>query len=375
MRPEIALGVRLLLHDRRRLFAMAASIAVGVVIMFVELGLFQAILDAQALVARLTRGELMVMNQARVDLHRWDTIPAFELAQIAAVPGVAAVIPVYEDHVGVTDPDGRRVRRIILFAFPPDTLPLAIGDPKTISAELRGSNGLLFDARSRPIFGKIKPHMNIDIDRAPVEVTGLVEMGPDIVNDGAVFMSEGEWRGQRPNASPIMGVIRLSPGARLDEVRRAIYAQTAPDIVVLTPGEAAWREAMATLKAAPIGVLFGVGVLAGLVIGAVNAYQVLFASVNDQLKQFATLKAIGFSDAFLHRVVMAEAMALSAAGFAVGLIAAMLLDAYVAALTRLPVGAHPLTGALVAAGTLAACVMAGRLALRRVDAADPASLY
>jgi putative ABC transport system permease protein len=375
MRPDVELGLRLLVHDKRRLLAISASIAVGVIIMFVEFGLLQGILDSQALVARATRGDLMVMNSARVDLHRWDAIDRVELAQITAVRGVASVIPVYEDHVGFTDPDDKRVRRMIVYAFSPDTLPLAIGDPRKISAALRGSNGFLFDARSRPIFGRIRPGMNIDVDEWPLTVSGLASMGPDIVNDGNIFVSEGTWLARKPDANPIMGVVRLAPGASVEAVRQRIYAQTPSDIVALTPAEAAQRETLATLKAAPIGLLFGIGVIAGMVIGAINGYQVLYTEVSDHMAQYATLKAMGVSDRFLHGAILAQAMALSGVGFALGLPTAILIELYVAHLTKLPVQPHLLTGLLVAAATVASCVVAGRLATRRVDVADPASLY
>ncbi len=375
MRPDLELGLRLLLHDKRRLLAISASIAVGVVIMFVEFGLLQGILDSQALVARATRGDLMVMNRSRIDLHRWDAINRFELAQIAAVPGVASVIPVYEDHVGLTDPDDKRVRRMIVFAFPPDTLPLAIGDPRQVSAALRASDGFLFDARSRPIFGRIRPGMNVDVDKSPLTVSGLARMGPDIVNDGNIFVSEGAWLTRKPDTKPIMGVVRIAPGANVEAVRQRIYAQTPPDIVALTPAEARRRESLATLKAAPIGLLFGIGVVAGMVIGAINGYQVLYTEVSDHMAQYATLKAMGFSDHFLHGAILAQAMALSGIGFALGLPAAILIDLYVASLTKLPVQPHLLSGLLVAVATVASCVVAGRLATRRVDVADPASLY
>ena len=117
MREMVQLGLRLLIHDKRRLFAMSASISVGVGIMFSQLGLLEGVLDAQAIVARFVRGDLLVMNQARVDLQHWDTINRYELPQIAAAPGVAKVTPVYEDHVGLTDPDDKHIRRIIVYAF------------------------------------------------------------------------------------------------------------------------------------------------------------------------------------------------------------------------------------------------------------------
>jgi putative ABC transport system permease protein len=377
MREMVKLGLRLLIHDKRRLFAMSASIAVGVVIMFLQLGLLEGIFDAQAIVARFVRGDLLVMNQARADLQHWDTINRYELAQIAAAPGVAKVTPVYEDHVGLTDPDGKNIRRILVFAFPPaaDSLPFDLGDPKKVSAALELSDGFLFDSRSRPIYGEIRPGMNIDIEKFPLPVLGLVRMGPDLVNDGNIFMSEGEWLARRPWANPIMAVVRLAPGASIDKVRKAILDQTPGDVVVLTPAEAIQREIASTLKSAPIGILFGVGVVAGMVIGAINGYQVLYTEVSDHLSQLATLKAIGFADKFLHGAIMVQALALSGTGFMVGLPAALGLDAYVAMLTRLPVHIDLRTAAFVCAANLVTCILAGRLAVRRVDAADPASLY
>jgi putative ABC transport system permease protein len=375
MGAAIALGVRLLAHDPRRLVAISISIALGVIVMFAEIGLLQGILDAQSMVATLARGDLLEMNWARVDLHRWDKIPRFELAQIGAVPGVAKVTPVYEDHLGFEDPDDNRVRRIIVYAFSPNDFPLAIGDRDQIAADLRSTDGFVFDTRSRQIFGKIARGQSINIDKWPLTVSGFAKMGPDIVNDGAIFMSEGEWRARRPGSDPIMGVVRLAPGASLEATRQRIIAQTPGDVAVLTPTEARQREDAATLKAAPIGLLFGLGALAGMVIGAVNGYQVLYTQVNDQLSQYATLKAMGFSELFLGGAVIAQAITISVVGFAIGLPTSMLADAYVGSLTRLPIEVHLGTAVLVLAATLISSLAAGRLAMRRVDDADPASLY
>jgi putative ABC transport system permease protein len=375
MASPLELGARLLLHDKRRLIAMALGVAVGVVIMFVQVGLLQGILDSQSLEAKLVQGDLMVMNRARIDLHHWDAVKPYELAQVAAVPGVASMIPVYKSPVGFEDPDDKRVRRIILYAFPPDAQPLKIGDPKKVAQALRASNAFLFDERSRPIFGVIKPGMSIAIDKGPLNVSGLAHMGPDIVNDGAIFVSEGAWLSRDPGAYPIMGVVRLAPGASLTAVRAAIEARTPGDVAAFTPAEAARRETSSTLREAPIGLLFGVGAIAGLLIGVINGYQVLYTEVSDHLAQYATMKAMGFADAFLHRIILAQAAVLSAAGFAVGLPLAIVVDVLVALFTRLPVEVHVMTAAGIGLAALLASTLAGRLAMRRVDAADPASLY
>ena len=50
---------------------------------------------------------------------------------------------------------------------------------------------------------------------------------------------------------------------------------------------------------------------ARLVIGAITCYQILFNEIVDRIKQYATLKAMGFSNAFLRRIILEQALLLS----------------------------------------------------------------
>src|SRR5262249_22645459 len=162
----VGLGTRLLVESIPRLLAASASIAVAVVIMFVEFGMLWGTLDAQATIATLVRGDLLVMNIARSNLHEWNTIEAIRLAQIAALPGIDHVSPVYEDHASIKSPDDNRVRRIILFGIPPDDIPLELGGDAATASKLRIPHTFLFDRLSRPIFGRILPDQDIEIDKS-----------------------------------------------------------------------------------------------------------------------------------------------------------------------------------------------------------------
>lgn len=375
MLPRLGLALRLLVHNRLRLLIASASVAMGVVIIFVELGLLLGMLDAQSLVANLVKGDLLIMNSARVNLHRWDKIDRVRLDQVAAVPGVERVTPVYEDHVGLRDPDDKRVRRIILYAFPPDDIPFKLADPAAISYALKFSHGFLYDQLSRPIFGKFKPGDDIQIDTVPLRVDGYVRIGADIVNDGNILMSDGDWLAHSPDSKPIMGVIHLKPGIPVERERRAILADLPHDVVVLTPAETARRESLYTLRSAPVGLLFAIGMLAGLVIGTINCYQVLYNEISDHLPQFATLKAMGFSNGFLRRIILGQSVVLSVTGFATGTAVAWMADRYLAAHSMLPIQIGEYSGTFVCCLTFVMCVGAGMIAIRRVAVADPAALY
>jgi putative ABC transport system permease protein len=115
--------------------------------------------------------------------------------------------------------------------------------------------------------------------------------------------------------------------------------------------------------------------LAGLVIGAITCYQILFNEIVDRLPQYATLKAMGFTDTFLRRVILEQALLLSFGGFAVGLFLSWLAYRYVAAETALLVQLSVTSVTLIFALATIMSVIAGLLALRRVIGADPAELY
>ncbi|MGY9106125.1 MAG: hypothetical protein ACKVG0_06280, partial [Alphaproteobacteria bacterium] len=112
-------------------------------------------------------------------------------------------------------------------------------------------------------------------------------------------------------ARPIMGVIRLSQGANPDEVRANLAASLPDDVSVFTPDELHQREISFTLRSAPLGFLFGIGMFAGLVIGSITCYQILFNEIVDRLKQYATLKAMGFSNGFLRGLIVEQALLLA----------------------------------------------------------------
>jgi putative ABC transport system permease protein len=372
---EHGLGLRFLAHDPLRLAAAVAGVAVAVVIMFVELGLLLGVLNSQAMVASRIDADLVVMDRARIDLHKWNSVQDIRLHQIAAQPDVASVVPIYQGTMGLRNPPDIAIRRIVVFAFPADDVPFDIGDPQKISEVLRVPGSILFDRLSRPIYGKVKRGRDIELDGTLYRMAGFVSLGPDVVNDGAVVMSEGDWLARHPNDQPIMGAIRLKPGVSVSAARERIVAALPKDITVMTPAAVRSREFAFTLRAAPIGILFGIGMLAGFVIGAITCYQILFNEIVDRFRQYATLRAMGFSDRFFRRVILEQAAILSLGGFLAGAILTWIAYLYLAYATSLAVGFDAFSLGFVLLLTLGMTVMAGLFALKPVAHADPASLY
>ncbi len=369
------IGVRLIAFNRLRLLAAFAGIGVAVAVMFVEFGLLMGILNSQSLMATLVRGELVVVNEARTNLHKWDSMNRIRLNQIAADPDVERVIPVYLGNMGLRDPATNSVRRILVVAFPSGELPFAIGDPDAVARALRSPNTVLFDRLSRPIYPDIVADGEAELNGLSYRVAGYVDLGPDIIHDGAIVMSDASWFQRNPNARPIMGVIRLAEGADTDAVRERLIAALPDDVSFFTPEELRQREFDFTLRSAPIGILFGIGMLAGLVIGSITCYQILFNEIVDRLKQYATLKAMGFSEVFLRGIIIEQALLLACGGFLGGLIFAWGSYIYIADRTALAVTLSVPSVLLIFFMAAGMSVVAALIALRRVVTADPAELY
>jgi DevC protein len=147
------------------------------------------------------------------------------------------------------------------------------------------------------------------------------------------------------------------------------------DVAVLTKAGFLERERNYWSRNLPIGFIFRASLVMSLIVGAVVVYQILYSGVSEHLAEYATLKAIGYSDRRLFWIVLQEALILSILGFIPGLLLGLGVYAIVRAVTVIPIqmtlprimAAYPLTAAM--------CAAAGALAMRRLRSANPADIF
>jgi len=113
----------------------------------------------------------------------------------------------------------------------------------------------------------------------------------------------------------------------------------------------------------------------GLVVGIVIVYQILFADIAGHLSEYATLKAMGYSNGYLSRVVLGAAVILAIIGFIPGLGLAVFLYDFVAKATFLPLHMPPDRALSVFLMIFAMCFTAGLLAMRKLRDANPADMF
>ena len=210
-----------------------------------------------------------------------------------------------------------------------------------------------------------------------------VTIGTDFVYDGTLIVSEAgveHFFGPRnaqgqPLAAVDLGLIRLTSEANPEKVREALEVRLGSSIEVLTKQELISREIGFWARNTPIGIIFSIGTVMGMLIGVIICYQILFTDIQDHMAEYATLKAMGYGHRYFLGFALSQAFYLCATGFFPGWLVSWLLYRFLSEWTGLVMRLEPNRIALVACLTLVMSFLSGILAVRKVWRTDPAALF
>jgi putative ABC transport system permease protein len=386
-RPLLAfrLAWRQLKHDKARLLAAISGVVFACLLVFMQLGFMTALLDSAGLTQSYMRADLFIMHKKSEALWRTQPFARARLMQALALEEVERVVPFYVSLVPIRNPETGRTRTLMLFGVDPDggLFDLA-GLDAAARAALHSPDVILIDERSRPDFGPFAAMINRDgplyteINGRRVRVDGTVIHGASFASDGHAITSETNlWR-IAPSRSPDhvdVGAIFLRPGTDPQAAMARLAPLLADDVLLMDkPGLVAFEKRYWS-EQAPIGFIFGLGVAIGLMVGCVIVYQILFTDISRHIREYATLKAMGYSQGYLRRVVLGESLMLAVLGYIPGLVLAVGIYALAESQIFIPMRMDLFKGALVFGLIFGMCVLSGLLAVRKLKDADPAAMF
>ena len=217
-----------------------------------------------------------------------------------------------------------------------------------------------------------------EVNARRIKVVGTTTIGASFNVEGNLVTSDANFIRLFPERSPAaidVGVVRLRPDADPRQVKADLQRIYGSDLLVLTIDEFADREKDFLLRTRPVGFIFSVGTVVGFFVGFAIVYQVLFTDVNNHLPQYATLKAIGYTDSYLRMIVLQEALILSLLGYFPGAVLAAGLYVLIVNTVGLPMYMTFGRAVLIFALTVVMCVFSGLVAMRKLKQADPANVF
>jgi putative ABC transport system permease protein len=381
----VRLAWRQLWSEKARLASAIAGVLFACVLVFMQLGFRGALFESATNLIGAMRGDLFLMHPLTTASFKPEPLPRVRAQQALALPEVERAAPIYLAQASWRNPENGTRRAIQLIGV--DTAAGVLDFPglAPLVDALKRADTVAFDARSRPEFGAVAQLLaarggpiEVEIGNRRMDVVGLIEIGPSFGADGNVVLSEINFRRvvkERDVAAVDLVAIRLRPDADIRQTQARLREILPPDVVVMTQAELRAHERRYWEEATPIGFIFAFGSLMGLVVGMVIVYQILFSDIASHLKEYATLKAMGYSGFYLSRVVLGAALILAVTGFIPGLLLSFFLYDLVGSATFLPLRLDFAMGASVFAMIFTMCAIAGLLAVRKLRDANPADMF
>ncbi len=372
-------------HQKLRLLAAVLGVSFAVILIFVQLGFQRALYDSSVRWHTALGYDLALISPKATYIVNPPGFPRNRLFQVLGFPGVESVTPVYIAIGNWRNPaDPLQARNIYVMGFDPTDTGFALAGDRAQVNKLRMPDRVLFDRLSRAEFGPIAQQFDsgekvgTEINGRDIQIVGTYQLGTSFGIDGSIITSDLNFRRIFPDRSASrieLGLISLDPGADVQATKERIIAAIPGDVRVLTRDEYIAHEVEYWNNSTPIGYVFGLGVAMGLAVGVIVVYQILFSDVQDHLREYATLKAMGYSNFFLSRVVLNEAYLLAVIGFVPGILLSILVYTQARAATNLPVEMTAERAVSVLLLTVVMCAGSGLLALRKLRSADPAEVF
>jgi putative ABC transport system permease protein len=378
------LAWRQVIHRPMRLLAALAGVSFANVLVFFQIGLSGGLYDSQKRPLQRINGQLVLVSQRYLYLGEQLSFPRARLSQALGVQGVRAVTPLY---IGLTEwinRDTHQQKQALIFGVIPENPGLRIPELEAEPELLQRSDALLFDSRSKRVAGPVAAIVAAGSSYATelkgkrAVITGLFSLGVTFAADINLVTSATAFKTYFPDqtADDIqMGVIQLQPDADPARVQATLTGFLGPSIKVLSIAELQQAEVSYWRRNTSFGIIFGLGVMVGLVVGGIILYQILYSDVSDHLAEYATLKAIGYSDGFVVAIILQESLILALLAFGPSLLLALGLYAFLAGSTSLLVAMTLQRALLVFVFTLAMCALSGWLATAKLRRLDPAEIF
>jgi len=370
------LALRNLLHDHVRLAVTLIGILFSIVLVAVQLGLYLG--SSEMITANIARSnaDLFITTYGAKSFEDGGVLLSDrERHQALATPGVESVVPLVVSFAEWRKPSGGSSRVVLVGSDADD-------------------HGLVPWSLVEGTLDDIKAPDAIAIDRSYLGELGVTGIGDTAqaasgrvkiraLTEGIRSFTQSPYAYTTLNrARQLLGVpddrstfllVKLAPGADIAKVQTDLGSRL-ESADVLTKDEFESRSLLQWLFRTGAGLALIGGAILGSLVGTVIVAQTLYSSTKDHIHEFATLRALGSSKSYIHKVILAQAGLSAVIGYVLGMAIALLV-LYASRNSSLPLVMTPGLAFWLFALTLFMCSISALSAIVKVTKIDPATVF
>jgi len=370
----IKLAIRNLFHDRARFLVTLVGILFAVVLVAVQLGMY---FGARRMITGMidhAQGEIWISAYGAESFEQAPLLTGRERFAALSVPGIESVTPLVVSFGDWRKPDTSTTNTVVIGADRGDGV-LEPWDVTEGSAAALSADGVVIDRTYAETLGISQLGQTAEIGEKRVRVEAMTNGIRSFTTSPYVFTSLNKARALLgvPSDQATFYIAKLAPGAKPAEVKRELETRL-HGVSVFTKEEFRARNLDYWLFGTGAGVALIGGAILGLIIGTVIVAQTLYSSTKDHLSEFATLRALGSSAFYIHKVILAQAAASALAGYALGTGLSLAIAAF-SGQTALPILFTPELAAFLLAVTVSMCAISAISSIFKVTKLDPAMVF
>jgi putative ABC transport system permease protein len=386
------IALKMLTGDRARYVAILIGITCAALMVTQQLAIFLGYMtrtwafidDTAPPDGGATAADIWVMNPQMEFTEDAKRMQDTDLDRVRSIPGVRWAVPLYRTALDVRLGWGHETLCTLVGL---DDATLIGAPPEMVEgslSNLRQADGVIVDAamatttlaRTAPDGTRIPLGMGdrIEINDHAARVVGLCRLRRNFFWQPMMFTTYTRAITFAPQQRRMLTyvLVKVAPGHTAAEVAARITQMT--ELAAYTSNGFAKLTALYVIRKTGIAVNFGIAVLLGVVIGTAVAGQSFQNFVNDNLRLFGMLKAMGASGGMLLRMVLLQAGFAGTIGYGLGIGATALFGHFVG--NSQIAFYFPWQLLLATAGAVGfACLVPALLCVRKVMRLEPAIVF
>ncbi|MFN9548337.1 MAG: ABC transporter permease DevC [Cyanobacteriota bacterium] len=371
-------------HNPLKLAIGVAGVSFSNLLMFFQLGLLDSIYNSQREPIERLQADLVMVSAGYSNMGSLQLFDRSRLYQALGVAGVAGVAPLHIGRANWITPETHKSFDVFVYGINLSRPSLDFPELDANLSRLKPLRNAFFDRNSKEQYGPVAEQLGrqglvtVEVNKKQLRIVETFSLGATFAADANLIVSDNTFFFLFPEKNPLqieMGLIQLKPGTDPLAVQRALQPLMRKDVKVLTRLELSDLELNYWKHNSSVGFIFSLGVLVGFVVGSIIVYQILFSDVMNSLPQYATLKAMGYTDIYVIFIVIQQSAILAVVGFIPGVLTSMGLYWLLASITKLSVFMTTSRALQVLLLTFVMCVGSGALATRKLVQLDPADVF
>ncbi len=379
------ISLKMLFGDRGKYIAMIVGVTFAALIMTQQPAILVGLLSrTYSFVGDVSEPDIWVMDAGIQFVEENKPLRDVELGRVRGIEGVAWAIPLFKNMVATKLPDGN-TRFVDMTGLDDATF---VGAPSRILegklTDLRLSDAILVSdeaaktqLRVKTADGSTRPLLTgdvIEINDKRAVVVGKIKTTRNFVLQPQIYTTYSRAVFYSPSTRKHLSyiLVKAKDGVDLEALNKKITEETG--LASYTQEAFEQHNLEYWMKSTGIPINFGISVALGFLVGAAIVGQTFFTFVNENVKHYAALKAMGLRNGILARMVVLQALVVGIIGYGIGVGLTSLFglkfnDSILA--FRMP----PILLVFAGLGVLAIVTISALFSIRKVIKIDPATVF